>query len=264
MKTLGGEVAVVTGATKGIGEAVARALAAAGARVAVTSRDPLATAAVAATLGEGHFGLAMDVRSTDSVNAAALAIAERLGTPTILVNNAGVNRIGAAELLRDDDWDLVIDVDLTGVYRCCRAFGSQMLDTGRGTIVNVGSIIGAIVGMPGRAPYGAAKAGLVGLTRVLAVEWADRGVRVNALLPGPVRTPMVLDAIERGIVDESEVIDHSPAGRMAEPEDVAGAVVALCDPRAAFVTGQAIAVDGGYATYGAAHPASRRYGPPST
>ena len=142
----------------------------------------------------------------------------------------------------------MIDVDLTGVYRCCRAFGSQMPEAQRGTIVNVGSIIGAVVGMPGRAPYGAAKAGLVGLTRVLAVEWADRGVRVNALLPGPVRTPMVLEAIERGIVDEAEVIDHSPAGRMAEPEDVAGAVVVLCDPRAGFVTGQSHAVDGGYPT----------------
>jgi NAD(P)-dependent dehydrogenase (short-subunit alcohol dehydrogenase family) len=263
VNTLEGEIAVVTGATKGIGEAVARALAEAGARVAVTSRDPIATAAVAASLGDGHIGLAMDVRSTASVDAAAAAIAAQLGPPTILVNNAGVNRIGAAELLTDEDWELVIDVDLTGVYRCCRAFGSQMLEARRGTIVNVGSIIGAVVGMPGRAPYGAAKAGLVGLTRVLAVEWADRGVRVNALLPGPVRTPMVLEAIERGIVDEAEVIDHSPAGRIAEPEDVAGAVVVLCDPRAGFVTGQSLAVDGGYSTYGAAHPASRRYGPPS-
>ena len=263
MRTLVGEIAVVSGAGRGIGEAVARALADAGARVAVTSRDPVATAAVAASLGKGHVGLAMDVRSRDSVDAAAAAVAEQLGTPTILVNNAGVNRIGAAELLTDEDWDLVIDVDLTGVYRCCRAFGGLMLTAGRGAIVNVGSITGAVVGMPGRAPYGAAKAGVVGLTRVLAVEWADRGVRVNALLPGPVRTSMVAEAIERGIVDEQEVVDRSPSGRIAEPEDVAGAVVALCDPRGAFVTGQAIAVDGGYATYGAAHRATRRYGPPS-
>jgi NAD(P)-dependent dehydrogenase (short-subunit alcohol dehydrogenase family) len=262
MRTLEGEIAVVTGATKGIGEAVARSLAAAGARVAVTSRDPAATAAVAASLGDGHLGLAMDVRATASVEAAAAEIASRLGTPSILVNNAGVNRIGASELMPDDDWDAVLDVDLSGVFRCCRTFGGQMLAAGGGAIVNVGSIIGAVVGMPGRAPYGAAKAGLVGLTRVLAVEWADRGVRVNAILPGPVRTPMVADAMARGIVDEQEVVDHTPAGRLAEPDDVAGAVVALCDPRSAFVTGQAIAVDGGYSTYGAAHPASRRYGPP--
>jgi NAD(P)-dependent dehydrogenase (short-subunit alcohol dehydrogenase family) len=205
----------------------------------------------------------MDVRSTASVDAAAATIEDALGTPSILVNNAGVSRIGAAELLSDDDWASVIDVNLTGVYRCCRSFGAAMLDAKRGTIVNVASIVGTLVGMPGRASYGAAKAGVVGLTRVLAVEWADRGVRVNALLPGPVRTPMVVDAIRRGIIDEDEVIARSPSGRLAEPEDVAGAVVALCDPRAAFVTGQAIAADGGYATYGAAHHAARRYGPPA-
>lgn len=263
MRTLEGEIAVVTGATKGIGEAVARALADAGARVAVTSRDPVATAGVAASIGDAHLGIELDVRSTASVEAAAAEIASQLGTPTILVNNAGVNRIGAAELMTDDDWDAVVDVDLTGVFRCCRVFGTQMLAAGGGAIVNVASIIGARVGMPGRAPYGAAKAGVVGLTRVLAVEWADRGVRVNALLPGPVRTPMVAEAMARGIVDERDVVDHTPAGRLAEPEDVAGAVVALCDPRNAFVTGQLIAVDGGYSAYGAAHPASRRYGPPA-
>lgn len=259
MRTLDGEIAVVTGASKGIGEAIARALAEAGARVAVTSRDSAATAAVAASLGEGHLGLALDVRSTVSVREGAAMIASALGTPTILVNNAGVNRIAPSETMSDEDWELVLDVDLTGVFRCCRTFGSAMLDAGRGSIVNVGSVIGALVGMPQRAPYGAAKAGLVGLTRVLAVEWAGRGVRVNALLPGPVRTPMVEEAMQRGIVDEQEVVERTPAGRMGEPADVGGAVVALCDPRAAFVTGQVIAVDGGFATYGAAHPVSRRY-----
>lgn len=263
MRTLEGEIAVVTGATKGIGEAVAHALADAGARVAVTSRDPVVTVEIARVLGAAHLGLALDVRSTVSVEAAAAEIESRLGTPTILVNNAGVNRIGAAELISDDDWDAVLDVDLSGVFRCCRAFGTRMLTSGHGAIVNVASVIGTLVGMPGRAPYGAAKAGVVGLTRVLAVEWADRGVRVNALLPGPVRTPMVAEAMASGIIDEQEVIDRTPAGRLAEPEDIAGALVALCDPRNAFVTGQAISVDGGYSTYGAAHPASRRYGPPS-
>ena len=116
------------------------------------------------------------------------------------------------------------------------------------------SIIGAVVGMPGRAPYAASKGGVVGLTRTLAVEWADRGVRVNAVLPGPVRTPMVHEAIERGIVDESEVVDRTPAGRLGAPEDVAGRGRAPLRPRAGFVTGQALVVDGGYSTYGAAHP----------
>lgn len=260
MRTLDGEIAVVTGATKGIGEAVARALANAGARVAVTSRDPVATAAVAASLGEGHLGLALDVRSTASVDAAAAEIVSQLGTPTILVNNAGVNRLGPSESYPDDDWDLVLDVNLTGVFRCCRAVGSRMLEAGHGSIVNIASIIGASVGMPWRAPYASSKAGVVGLTRTLAVEWAGRGVRVNALLPGPVRTPMVAEAIEQGMVDESLVVDHTPAGRLGLPSDIADAVVLLSAPGAGFVTGQAVVVDGGYSTFGAAHPASRRFG----
>jgi len=194
------------------------------------------------------------------VDAAAAEIASRLGTPTILVNNAGVNRLGPSESYSDDDWDLVLDVNLTGVFRCCRAVGSRMLEAGHGSIVNIASIIGASVGMPWRAPYASSKAGVVGLTRTLAVEWAGRGVRVNALLPGPVRTPMVAEAIEQGAVDESLVVDHTPAGRLGLPSDIADAVVLLSAPGAGFVTGQAVVVDGGYSTFGAAHPASRRFG----
>jgi NAD(P)-dependent dehydrogenase (short-subunit alcohol dehydrogenase family) len=113
--------------------------------------------------------------------------------------------------------------------------------------------------MPWRAPYASSKAGVVGLTRTLAVEWADRGVRVNALLPGPVRTSMIATAIEQGAVDEQQVIDHTPAGRWAVPGDIADAVLLLCGPEARFVTGQALVVDGGYSTFGAAHPASRPF-----
>lgn len=254
MGALDGETAVVTGATRGIGEAIARALVAAGARVAVTSRRHEDAARVAATLGDGHAGLGMDVTSSAAVDAAAAAISEALGTPTILVNNAGVNRIGPAETYPDEDWDLVVDTNLTGVFRCCRAFGERMLAARRGSIVNVASMIGPVVGMPGRAAYAASKAGVVGLTRTLAVEWAGRGVRVNAVLPGPVRTPMLQEAIAKGIVDEADVLGRTPAARLADPDDIARAVVLLCAPGAGFVVGQAIVVDGGYTTYGAAHP----------
>jgi NAD(P)-dependent dehydrogenase (short-subunit alcohol dehydrogenase family) len=113
--------------------------------------------------------------------------------------------------------------------------------------------------MPWRAPYASSKAGVVGLTRTLAVEWADRGVRVNALLPGPVRTSMIATAIEQGAVDEQQVIDRTPAGRWAVPADIADAVLLLCGPESRFVTGQALVVDGGYSTFGAAHPASRPF-----
>ncbi|MFQ5426478.1 MAG: SDR family NAD(P)-dependent oxidoreductase, partial [Gaiellales bacterium] len=124
----------------------------------------------------------------------------------------------------------------------------------RGSIVNVASITGALVGMPGRAPYAASKAGIVGLSRVLAIEWAGRGVRVNVVAPGPVRTPMVEQAIRDGIVDERAITARTPAARIAEPDDIARAVALLVGDGAGFVTGQTLVVDGGFSTYGAAGP----------
>lgn len=254
---LTGEVAVVTGARAGIGAAIAQALADAGALVAVTHHDSAVAEEVAATLGSEHAGVRLDVRSTASADSAAAEVTDRLGEPSILVCNAGINRILPAESFGDDDWQAVLDVNLTGVYRCCRAFGRRMLAAGRGSIVNVSSIIGTEVAMPGRAAYAATKAGIVGLSRVLGVEWAGRGVRVNAVVPGPVRTPMVARGIAEGVLVESEIVDRTPAGRLAEPEDVARAVVMLCGPDAGFVTAQTLVVDGGYSMYGAAPPASR-------
>jgi 2-hydroxycyclohexanecarboxyl-CoA dehydrogenase len=256
---LHGEIAIVTGAGKGIGESIAHALAAAGARVAVTSRVAADAERVAAALGPGHLGLGMDVRESAAVDAAVAAAAAALGAPTILVNNAGVNTIAPSESYPDDEWDRIVDVNLTGVFRCCRAVGARMLEAGNGSIVNVASIVGATVGMPWRAPYASSKAGVVGLTRTLAVEWGGRGVRVNALLPGPVETPMVGVAIAQGVVDRQGVVDHTPAGRWGLPDDIAGAVVLLCSPAGRFLTGQAIAVDGGYSTFGAAHAAGRPF-----
>jgi NAD(P)-dependent dehydrogenase (short-subunit alcohol dehydrogenase family) len=257
--TLHGDVAIVTGAGKGIGEAIAQALASAGAKVAVTSRVAADAERVAATLGPGHVGLGLDVRSSAAVDTAVSAASEILGTPTILVNNAGVNRLGLSESYPDDDWERVLDVNLTGVFRCCRSVGARMLEAGHGSIVNIASIVGNSVGMPWRAPYASSKAGVVGLTLTLAVEWAERGVRVNALLPGPVRTSMVEETIALGAIDEQLVVDHTPAGRWALPADIADATVLLCAPEARFVTGQALVVDGGYTAFGAAHPASRRF-----
>jgi NAD(P)-dependent dehydrogenase (short-subunit alcohol dehydrogenase family) len=262
MSMLAGEVAVVTGARHGIGAAIAAALADAEARVAVTHHDVAVAREVAAGLGPEHIGVALDVRSTESVEAAAAETARLLGEPTVLVNSAGVNRIRPAESFTDEDWAFVLDVNLTGAYRCCRALGRRMLAARKGSIVNVASIIGPELAMPGRAAYGASKAGIVGLTRILGVEWAGRGVRVNAVIPGPVRTPMVAQAITEGVLVESEIIDHTPAGRLAEPEDVARAVVLLCGSDAGFVTAQTLVVDGGYSMFGAAHPATRLPGHP--
>lgn len=252
-----GEIAVVTGVSEGIGRAIAGTLARAGARVATTHHDPMVCARVAAELGEGHAGVAMDVSKRASIEAAAAEIAATLGIPTLLVNNAGINRIAPAESLSELDWRAVLEVNLTGAFLTCQVFGASMLAAGRGCIVNIASITGAEMGTPGRAAYAASKAGLVGLTRVLGIEWAGRGVRVNAIEPGPVRTPMVERAIADGILDEGEIVDRIPAGRLAEPDDIARAVLLLASDEASFVNGQTLVVDGGYLAYGASRPASR-------
>jgi NAD(P)-dependent dehydrogenase (short-subunit alcohol dehydrogenase family) len=252
-----GEIAVVTGVSRGLGRAIVDALVAAGARVAATHHDAEVCARVAKELGDGHAGVVMDVRDRGSIETAAEEIAAVLGEPSVLVNNAGVNRIAPAELLEEADWQAVLDVNLTGVFLACQVFGTRMLAAGRGSIVNIASVTGAEVGMPGRAPYAASKAGIVGLTRVLGIEWAGRGVRVNAIEPGPIRTPMVERAIADGIIDEHAVVDRIPAGRFADPLDVARAVVLLTAPESAFVTAQTLIVDGGYSAYGAAGPVPR-------
>src|SRR5262245_6462595 len=257
MSLLDGEIAIVTGATSGIGNAIACELAGEGARVALGSRDAGRARAAAEAVGGAHLGVELDVSSRASVDAAVEEVVARLGEPTVLVNNAGVNRIGPAETLPEEDWAHVLDVNLMGVARCCQAVGARMLDRRDGVIVNVASVTGPFVGVPGRAPYGASKAGIVGLTRVLGIEWAPRGVRVVAVAPGPVRTPMVEQAIRDGILVEDEIVDRMPIGRLAEPVDVAQAVALVASRKAAFVTGSVLVVDGGYATYGAAHPVSR-------
>jgi NAD(P)-dependent dehydrogenase (short-subunit alcohol dehydrogenase family) len=244
------EIAVVTGGAGGLGATVAVALARAGARVAVADVDHDRAQATASELGDGHLALHIDVRSTSSVRAAADAVAAQLGPPSILFCGAGVQRVRPTLEVTDEDWDFVVDVNLGGTFRCCRAFGAAMVEQGRGAIVNVASLTGVEFGGGGRVPYGASKGGVTGLTRALAIEWAPYGVRVNAVAPGIVATPMVQGLAAEGSLDLDDLAARVPLGRIATPEDIAGVTLMLVSPAGEYIIGQTLVVDGGLSSSG--------------
>jgi NAD(P)-dependent dehydrogenase (short-subunit alcohol dehydrogenase family) len=232
-------VAVVTGAAQGIGERIAEFLVADGFRLALLDRQPITGFPSALH----HVG---DVTDAASVDAFAAAVDQRLGRVDVLVNNAGIACISPAEETPADLWRQVIDVNLTGPFLLCQAFGRRMLAGGSGSIVNIASVAG-LRGVADRAAYNASKHGLIGLTRTLAAEWGGRGVRVNAVCPGWVKTPMDDASQGEGAYGDSDITDHVPMGRFARPDDVAHAVAYLADPvRAAFVNGVTLSVDGGW------------------
>jgi NAD(P)-dependent dehydrogenase (short-subunit alcohol dehydrogenase family) len=233
-------VAVVTGAAKGIGAAIAAALADAGCDLALIDREDAAHAA------RGGLAVRGDVSDLADVHDFADAVITRYGRADVLVNNAGISSIGPAESTSAEEWRRVIDINLTGPFLLCQAFGARMLAQGAGAIVNVASIAG-LHGVSDRAAYNASKHGLIGLTRTLAAEWGGRGVRVNAVCPGWVKTPMDVADQAAGGYDDADITDRVPMGRFAAPEDIAAAVAWLADPRqAAFVNGVALPVDGGW------------------
>jgi NAD(P)-dependent dehydrogenase (short-subunit alcohol dehydrogenase family) len=248
MNTLTGKHAVVTGASRGIGLAIARALLDQGARVTLMARDPAALESAATELGRDSAWQQVDVSDAASV-AAAFA---RAGAADILVNNAG--QAASAPILRTDGemWQRMLDVNLTGAYHCIQAALPGMLDGGWGRIVNVASTAG-LTGYRYVAAYCAAKHGLVGLTRALALELATRGITVNAVCPGYTETDIVQDAVanivrKTGRSEQqarAELAAGNPQGRLVQPDEVAHAVAMLCMPAAAAMNGQAIAVAGG-------------------
>jgi NAD(P)-dependent dehydrogenase (short-subunit alcohol dehydrogenase family) len=196
------------------------------------------------------------VSADAEVTAAAERVRKRFGRVDVLVNNAGISCIAPAEDTAPEQWRRVLEVNLTGPFLLCRAFGRMMLEAGAGSIVNVASIAG-LRGVADRAAYNASKHGLIGLTRTLAAEWGGRGVRVSAVCPGWVKTEMdVADQAAGGYVD-TDITEQAPMGRFAAPDDVAAAVVFLADPaRSGFVNGVALPVDGGW-TADASWPALR-------
>lgn len=255
MSRLDGEVALVTGAARGLGAAIARVLAAEGASTAIADIDVAGAERTAAELGAPSVAVHIDVSDPGSVQRTADAVAQTLGTVSVLVNNAGVNRTGPSEDLPAQWWASVLDVNLTGSFQCAQIVGRGMLAAGRGAIVNLASS-NAAVGSPGRAAYCASKSGVVGLTRALAAEWTGRGVRVNAVAPGYVQTPLLQSCFDEGIIAPDYLLGRIPAGRLGTAEHVATAVAFLASSDADYISGQTIPVDGGYLAYGGPQPAS--------
>ncbi|TNC72754.1 SDR family NAD(P)-dependent oxidoreductase [Rubellimicrobium roseum] len=243
---LTGRTALVTGGARGIGFATCEALAQAGARVILTDRDEAAAQDAAESIkGQGHDVVADRLEVTSSAEVHALA--DRHPEVDILVNNAGIARSNIpAERMTDDEWLSVVDINLNGLYWCCRSFGGRMLDRQAGTIVNVGSMSGFIVNRPQeQAQYNASKAAVHQLTRSLAAEWAPRGVRVNAVAPTYIET-----AMNSYVYEDENLMRHwiggTPQGRMGRPDEVAAVILFLASDAASLMTGSIVLADGGY------------------
>jgi NAD(P)-dependent dehydrogenase (short-subunit alcohol dehydrogenase family) len=246
---LEGKVAVITGSSRGIGHAVAEAYLRQGAKVVVNSRDQASAAAAAARLGEGALGIGADVSTEGGARSLVQGAVDALGRVDVLVNNAGIAAAANSTELSLEVWQKVVDLNMTAVFLCSRQAGIHMRDSGGGVIINTASLQ-AFSPFPRRLAYGATKAAVVMMTRILAAEWAPT-IRVNAVAPGYVRTDMTESLREQGKIDFDAISRRTPLRRLAEPAELAGAYVYLASDEASFVTGETIAVDGGWSAFGA-------------
>jgi NAD(P)-dependent dehydrogenase (short-subunit alcohol dehydrogenase family) len=240
--------AVITGAAQGLGRVTAETLAEAGFAVMLLDLQPL-DAIVTELRAKGHtaHGLSGDIADEAFVQQAAAEVALTMGSAEALVNNAGISQIIPAEQLTAAQWRRVMDVNLLGPFLLCREFGRQMLAKGRGSIINVASVAG-LGAVAHRSAYNASKHGLIGLTRTLAAEWGGRGVRVNAVCPGWIKTEMDVADQGSGNYSDSDIIDRVPMARFAYPGDVAAAINFLASEHSAFINGVSLPVDGGWSS----------------
>jgi NAD(P)-dependent dehydrogenase (short-subunit alcohol dehydrogenase family) len=248
---LEGRSALVTGGASGLGRVIATALSEAGARVAIASRTrencERTASEIAQVTGGRTCAFSANVTMASDVERLVTEIEDTIGAVDILVNNAGINIRGPVDQLTEADWDAVVDTNLKGPFLCARAVGPAMARRGWGRIINLASILG-VVALPGRAPYASAKAGIINLTRVLALEWAGTGVTVNALCPGVFGTEM-----NRQLLDDpvkyQEFVRRIPMGRWGELHELAGAALFLATDASSYVTGSCLFVDGGWTAW---------------
>jgi 3-oxoacyl-[acyl-carrier protein] reductase len=236
-----GQVAFITGSTRGIGLAIAQRLHAAGAKVAVVGRRADQAGEVAAGLGAGAAGFGCDVADAGAVDAAVAAAEQALGPISILVNNAGVTRDNILLRLSDEDWDAVLDANLKGAFHTTRAVIKGMMKRRAGRIINITSIVG-LIGNKGQSNYAASKAGLIGFTKSVAREYASRNVLVNCIAPGFITTDMTAALPPEA---RDALLGQIALGRLGEPDDIAGAVLFLASDLASYITGQVLVIDGG-------------------
>jgi NAD(P)-dependent dehydrogenase (short-subunit alcohol dehydrogenase family) len=245
---LDGRVALITGGSKGLGRVIAQALAEAGADLAIASRTlsdcQAAAAEISDSTGRRAAAFTVDVTNADELKRLAMEIEGSLGAVDILVNNAGINVRGAIEELSESDFEAVMVTNVTAPFLCSKIFGSKMAERGWGRVINLGSILSA-VSLPGRAPYASSKAAVLGLTRTLALEWAAKGVTVNAICPGPFATDMNKQLLNDP-VKYREFVAKIPMGRWGELHEIGGVAVFLASDAASFVTGSALFIDGGW------------------
>ena len=241
-RELDGTVSIVTGGSRGIGLAIAHALAEGGSKVAIVARNPERAAAAASELpGDGHDSYSCDVADPEQVAETLKAVEEKQGPVSILVNNAGITRDNILLRMKDEEFDEVIAANLKGAFNFTRGVTRGMMKRREGVILNISSVVG-LMGNAGQANYAASKAGLVGLTKSVAKELASRGVRCNAIAPGFIRTDMTDDLNEAQVEALKEQI---PLGELGEPEHIAEVARFLVGPGARYITGQVLAVDGG-------------------